>query len=89
MSCGVGHIRSLDPMLLWLWCRPAVALIRPLAWELPCDMGSALKSKKKKKRVNEFTEAKQLGQCLVHGKSSVINFLKNFTSKELFDQNIQ
>ena len=27
---------SLDPTLLWLWCRPAsVALIGPLAWELP------------------------------------------------------
>ena len=25
-----------DPMLLWLWCRLAAAiLIRPLAWELP------------------------------------------------------
>ena len=34
MSCGVGCRRSLDPELLW--CRPAaVALIQPLAWELP------------------------------------------------------
>ena len=24
-SCGVGHRHSLDPMLLWLWCRPAAA----------------------------------------------------------------
>ena len=25
-----------DPALLWLWCRPAAAvLIQPLAWELP------------------------------------------------------
>ena len=25
-----------DPVLLWLWCRPAaIAPIRPLAWELP------------------------------------------------------
>ena len=35
VSCGVGHRRSLDPMLLWLWHRPAAAaavLIRPLAW---------------------------------------------------------
>ena len=37
-----------DLALLWLWCRPAVvALIRPLAWELPYAMGAALKSKKK------------------------------------------
>ena len=35
-----------DPMLLWLWHRLAdVALIQPLAWELPYAMGSALKSK--------------------------------------------
>ena len=24
MSCGVGHRRGSDPVLLWLWCRPAV-----------------------------------------------------------------
>ena len=37
--------------MLWLWCRPAaVALIRPLAWELPNDAGAGLKSKKKKKK---------------------------------------
>ena len=36
LSCGVGHRGSLDPMLLWLWCRlAATSLIRPLAWELP------------------------------------------------------
>ena len=36
VSCGVGCRRGLDPMLLWLWCRPeAVALIGPLAWEPP------------------------------------------------------
>ena len=50
MSCGVGHRRSSDPLLLWLWWRPAaVALIRPLAWELPYAVGVALKNKKKKK----------------------------------------
>ena len=28
--------RELDPMLLWLWCRPvAIAPIRPLPWEFP------------------------------------------------------
>ena len=38
-----------DPVLLWLWCRlAAVALTQPLAWELPCTRGEALKSKKKK-----------------------------------------
>ena len=48
MSCGVGHRRSLDPALLWLWHRPAaVAPIGPLAWELPYAMGVALKKKKR------------------------------------------
>ena len=49
MSCGVGHRRGSDPTLLWLWCRlAAVALIQPLAWELPYAMGTALKRKNKK-----------------------------------------
>ena len=50
MSCGgVGRICGLDPELLWLWCRPAaVAHIRPLAWEPPYAVGTALKKKKKK-----------------------------------------
>ena len=31
---------SLDPTLLWLWCRSvATAPIRPLAWELPYAVG--------------------------------------------------
>ena len=44
---GVGCRHSLDPELLWLWCRPAAtAPIRPLAWELPFANDVALKSKK-------------------------------------------
>ena len=47
---GVGHRRSSDLMLLWLWCRPAAAApIGPLAWEPPYAMGMALKGKKKRK----------------------------------------
>ena len=35
MSYGVGHRRSSDPVLLWLWYRlAAVAPIGTLAWEL-------------------------------------------------------
>ena len=50
VSCGIGHRRGLDPVLLWLWLWPAaVALIRPLAWEFPDATGVALKRKKKKK----------------------------------------
>ena len=44
MSCGVGHRRSLDLALLWLWCRPvARALIQHLAWEPPYAASAALK----------------------------------------------
>ena len=51
MNCSVSRIRDSDPELLWLWWRPAaVALIRPLAWELPYAESAALKSKKKKKK---------------------------------------
>ena len=51
VSCGVGYRHGPDPVLLWLWCRlAAVALIGPLAWEIPYDAGVALKSKKKKKK---------------------------------------
>ena len=36
MSRGVGRRCGLDPVLLWLWCRPVTtALIQPLAWEPP------------------------------------------------------
>ena len=51
MTCGIGHSRSSDPALLWVWCRPAAAApVQPLAWELPCATGVALKKKKKKKK---------------------------------------
>ena len=44
MSSGVSRRRGLDPALLWLWRRPAAtALIRPLAWELPYAVGTAIK----------------------------------------------
>ena len=46
VSCGVSHRQGLDPVLLWLWCRPvAAAPIGPLAWELPHAAGAALKTK--------------------------------------------
>ena len=38
------------PLLLCLWCRlAAAALLRPLARELPCAVGTALKKQKKKR----------------------------------------
>ena len=40
-----------DPVLLWLWYRPAAtALVGALAWELPYAASVAQKSQKKKKK---------------------------------------
>ena len=48
-SCGVGHRHDLGPTVLWLWgTLGGVALICPLAWELPYATGVALRSKKKR-----------------------------------------
>ena len=47
MSCAVGRKHGSDPMLLWLWCRPAsTAPIQPLAWEPPYTSCAALKGQK-------------------------------------------
>ena len=44
MSCGIGRRWGLEPLLLWLGCRPAAeAPVRPLAWELPYAASVALK----------------------------------------------
>ena len=54
MSCGVRRRRSSDPVLLWLWRRPAAtALIRPLAWEPPHAAGAAQEMAKKTKKQNK------------------------------------
>ena len=51
MTCSVGHGCSSDPVLLWLWCRPAAsAPIRPLAWEPSYAAGAALEKTKKTKK---------------------------------------
>ena len=52
VSVGQTWLRShIDPALLWLWYRPAaVALIWPLAWELPYAICAALKNKQTKKK---------------------------------------
>ena len=47
LSHGVGHGRSSDPALLWLWHRPAaVAQIQPLVWEPPYAEGAPPHPKK-------------------------------------------
>ena len=53
MSCGVGHRRGSDPvlLLLWLWLwLAATAPIRPLAWEPPYTTDVALKKDKRPKK---------------------------------------
>ena len=50
VSSGVGHRRTLDLALLWLWYRPAAAAPIPsLAWELPYAAGVVPKRRKGKK----------------------------------------
>ena len=61
MSCSVGCRCSSDLALLWHRLA-ATALIQPLAWELPCDTGTALKRKKeeeKKKAVGTALKRKK------------------------------
>ena len=49
--CSVDGRCSSDPALLWLWYRlAATAAIRPLAWERPYAVGTALKRPKKEKK---------------------------------------
>ena len=46
----VGHRCDSDLALLWLWqSLAAAAPIQPLAWELPCAAGAAIKRKEKKR----------------------------------------
>ena len=46
-----------DLVLLWLWCRlVTIALIRPLAWELPYAAGVTLKTKTKTRNNNNRKE---------------------------------
>ena len=54
MSCGVGRRRGSDPVLLWLWCRPAAtAPTGPLAWEPPYATGMALEMAKKRQKIKK------------------------------------
>ena len=51
VSCGIGRRCGSDPVLPWLWHRPAAtALIRPLAWNPPYATGVALEMAKKDKK---------------------------------------
>ena len=65
MSCVVCHGHGLDPTLLWLWCRLAVALIRPLAWELPYGMGVAPKRQNKSQMISKQKDGADGGNLLM------------------------
>ena len=60
MSCiSVGHRCGLDPVLLWLWCRPVTtAPIRPLDWETLYAVGAALEMAKKNKKTKKQKKPK-------------------------------
>ena len=61
MSCGVGCRYGLELVLLRLWHRPAtIALIQPLAWELPYAVGLALKKEKEKRKKQNILMARKM-----------------------------
>ena len=61
MSCGVGRRRGSDPMLPWLWCRPAAAApIQPPAWDPPYIAGAALKKQNKNKKKEIENPSKEI-----------------------------
>ena len=63
MSWGVGRRHSSGPVLLWLWLwLAAIALIRPLVWELPYAIHVALKIKKYKKFKNKIKKPNRTSQ---------------------------
>ena len=63
MSCGVDHRCSLDPVLLWLWCRPAaVAPIGLLTWDLHMPREQPQKTQKDKKKIFLIIKNKGVGE---------------------------
>jgi len=77
VSCGVGHRHGSDPDLLWLWHRPAaVALTRPLAWELQYAVTADLENQKKKKKKGKSTITIQVGIFLKGNLWGRIDFKK-------------
>ena len=58
MRMQVPSLASLsDPVLLWLWCRPAaVARFGPLAWEPPYATSADLKKQKQKQNKKNYIE---------------------------------
>ena len=60
MSCGVVRRRGSDPVLLWLWCRPAATVpIGPLAWEPPYAAGAAQEMVKRQNKQTKTNKQKK------------------------------
>ena len=57
MSRGVGHRRSSDPMLLWLWCRPVA--VAPTAVAFPSLGISICGYSPEEKKQNKTTKIEQ------------------------------
>ena len=72
-------------LLLWLWWRPAAAaLLQPLAWELPCTAGAAVKRKTKQNwwSVNKVSSLEVLCQCQFSSYFKVLSLCKMLPLKE-------
>ena len=75
MSCGVGHRRGPDLVLLWLWHRLAgAALIGTLAWEPPQAVSAALKKDKRQKKKEKRKWAHSL---LFSPPNSILSYYHN------------
>ena len=79
MSCGVACRCSSDPVLLWLWCRPAgIAPIRPLAWKPTYASGVALKSKKyKNKKILKRSAISFLTPVFINGGKKLLLLMES------------
>ena len=73
VSCRGGQKCSSDLAWLWLWRGPAAtAPIRPLAWEPPCAMSVALKTKKEKKILEPQAKHCLCYNCLARSRRLVL-----------------
>ena len=84
-SCCVSHRCNLDPMLLWLRCRPAAtAPIWNLAWEIPYAVGVAIKTNKQSKNGCYCATIKALTRLVSFGYSRE----KSFPASSDFSQSL-
>ena len=60
VSFSTDHRCSLDLAMLWLWRRPAAALMQHVAWELPYAVGVPQKRKTKTKNTQRAGAQKDL-----------------------------